>query len=79
MNCSTPGFPVLHHLQEFAQTHVHQVGDVIQPSHPLSSPSLAFSLSPSGSFLMSQVFTSDSQSIGASALVLPVNMQVFFL
>ena len=39
MDCSTPGFPVLHHLLERAQTHVHQVGDAIQPSHPLSSPS----------------------------------------
>ena len=39
MNCSTPGFPVLHHLPEFAQTHVHWVGDAIQPSHPLSPPS----------------------------------------
>ena len=38
MNFSTPGFPVLHYLLEFAQTHVHRVGDVIQPSHPLSSP-----------------------------------------
>ena len=38
-DCSTPGFPVLHHLPEFTQTHVHQVGDAIQPSHPLSSPS----------------------------------------
>ena len=46
MDCSTPGFPVLHSLPEFAQTHVHQVSDAIQPSHPLSSPSpLAFSLS----------------------------------
>ena len=35
MDCSTPGFPVLHHLPEFAQTHVHSVGDVIQSSHPL--------------------------------------------
>ena len=35
--CSTPGFPVLHHLPELAQTHVHRVGDAIQPSHPLSS------------------------------------------
>ena len=34
-----PGFLVLHNLQEFAQTHVHWVGDAIQPSHPLSSPS----------------------------------------
>ena len=42
---SVPGLPVLHHLPEFAQTHVHWVGDAIQPSHPLSSPSPAFSLS----------------------------------
>ena len=39
MDCSTPGFPVLHQLPELAQTHVHQVNDVIQSSHPLSSPS----------------------------------------
>ena len=40
-----PGFPVLHHLPECAQTHVHWVSDAIQPSHPLSSPSHAFNLS----------------------------------
>ena len=46
MDCSTPGFPAHHQLLELAQTHVHWVGDVIQPSHPLSSPSLpAFNLS----------------------------------
>ena len=46
MECSTPGFPVLHQLPELAQTHVHRVSDAIQPSHPLSSPSpSAFSLS----------------------------------
>ena len=39
MNCSTPGFPVHHQLLEFAQTHVHRLGNDIQPSHPLSSPS----------------------------------------
>ena len=39
MNCSTSGLPVHHQLLEFAQTHVHRVGDAIQPSHPLSSPS----------------------------------------
>ena len=45
-DCSTPRFPVLHHLPEFAQTHVHWVGDDSQPSHPLSSASPpAFSLS----------------------------------
>ena len=38
-DCSTPGFPVLHHLQELAQTHVHRVCDAIQPTHPLLSPS----------------------------------------
>ena len=45
VDCSTPGFPALHHLLEFTQTHVHWVGDAIQPSHPLSPPSLAFNLS----------------------------------
>ena len=45
VGCSTPCFPVHHHLPEFAQTHVHWVGDAIQTSHPLSSPSLpAFNL-----------------------------------
>ena len=39
MDCSTSGIPVLHHLPELTQTHVHWVSDVIQPSHPLSSPS----------------------------------------
>ena len=38
MNHSTPGLPVHHQLPEFTQTHVHRVGDAIQPSHPLSSP-----------------------------------------
>ena len=38
MDCSTSGVPVLCHLPEFAQTHVHWVGDAIQPSHPLSFP-----------------------------------------
>ena len=45
MDCSTPGFPIHHQLPELIQTHVHRVGDAIQPSHLLSSPStLAFSL-----------------------------------
>ena len=39
MDYSTPGFPVHHQLPEFTQTHIHRVGDAIQPSHPLSSPS----------------------------------------
>ena len=38
MNLSTPGLPVHHQLPEFTQTHVHRVGDAIQPSHPLSLP-----------------------------------------
>ena len=45
MGCSTPGFPVLHHLPDFALTHVHWVGDAIQPSHPLLRPSPALTLS----------------------------------
>ena len=46
MDCSTPGFPIHHQLLELAQTHVHQVSDAIQASHPLSSTSPpAFNLS----------------------------------
>ena len=79
MNCSTPGLPVHHQLPEFIQTHIHWVGDAIQPSHPLSSPSppAPQSLPASESFLMSQLFTWGGQSIGvsASASVLPMNTQ----
>jgi len=46
MDCNMPGFPIYHQLLELAQTHVHRVGDAIQPSHPLLSPSPpAFDLS----------------------------------
>ena len=45
MDCSTPGLPVHHQLLEFIQTHVHRVGDAIQPSHPLSFCSPTFNLS----------------------------------
>ena len=78
MDCRTPGFPVLHHLLEFAQT---QVSDAIQPSHPLSSPSSAFYLSQHQGFFffppVNQFFTSGGQSIGASASasVLPMNIR----
>ena len=47
MDCSTPGLPVHHQLQELIQTHIHRVGDAIQPSHPLSSPSPPPSIFPS--------------------------------
>ena len=47
MDCSTPGLPVHHQLLEFTQTHIHQVGDAIQPSYPLSSPFLLPSIFPS--------------------------------
>ena len=45
IECSTPGFPVLHYLPEFAQTHVHWVSDAIQSSHPLLPSPFAFNLS----------------------------------
>ena len=45
MDCSMPGLPVHHQLPEFIQTHVHWIGDAIQSSHPLLSPSLAFNIS----------------------------------
>ena len=79
MDCSTPGLPVHHQLPEFPQTHVHWVGDAIQPPHPLLSPSPpGFSLFPAwGYFQMSQVFASCSQSFGVSASisVLPMHIQ----
>ena len=82
MDCSTPGFCVYHQLLEITQNHVHRVGDDIQPSLPLLSPSPAFSSSvpASGSFPMSQFFTSGGQSIGVSTSesVLPVNIQDSF-
>ena len=55
MDCSTPGLPVFHHLSQFTQTHVHRVGDAIQPSHPL----LPLLLLPS-IFLSIRVFSSES-------------------
>ena len=78
MCCSIPGFPVLHYLPEYAQTHGHQVGDVIQPSHPLSLPSPpALNLSQPQSLSSKLVLHIRWQSIGASAsvLVIPVNIQ----
>ena len=69
-DCSTPGLPVRHQLPELTQTHVHRVGDAIQPSHPRSSLLLRLQSFPaSGSFPMSQFFTSGGQSIGVSASV----------
>ena len=66
MNRSTPGLHVHHQLPESTQTHVHWVGDAIQPSHPLSSPSPpALNLFPaSGSFPMSWLSVSGGQSVG---------------
>ena len=62
-DCSTPGLPIHHQLPEFAQTHVHHVGDAIQPSSssvvPFSSRLQSFPAS--GSFQMSQLFTSGGQ------------------
>ena len=82
IDCSTPGSPVHHQLPEPAQTHVHWVGDAIQPSHPLSpsSPPVFNLLPASGSFLMSQFFTSGGQTIGVSAStsVLSMNIQDWF-
>ena len=73
MDCSTPGFPVLRCLPEFAQSHVHWVADAIQRSHLLSPPFLIGKAS--GSFPMSQLFASDGQSITVSPSVLPMNAQ----
>ena len=70
LNCSTPGFPVLHYLPEFAQIHDHWVSDALQPSRLLLPPSpTSLNLSQhQGIFLMMQLFTSGGQSIGAPNL-----------
>ena len=76
MDCRMSGFPVHHQLQELTQTHVHQVGDAIQPSYPLLSPSPpAFSL-----FQHQGLFqwVSSSHQVGTSASVLPMNIQDWF-
>ena len=80
MPCSMPGFPVLHCLPEFAQTHVHWVDDVIQPSYPSSPPyHPALNLSQHhGPLPVSQLFASDGQSFGTSTSVFPMNIQDWF-
>ena len=75
MDCSMSGFPVYHQLLGLAQT---QVSDAIQPSHPVVPFSSCLqSCQASWSFLMSQFFSFDGQSIGVSAStsVLPMNIQ----
>ena len=80
MDCSTPGFPVLHHLLGFAQTHVHWVTDASYLTISFSATLFSFCLQSfpaSGSFPMSRFYVSGGQSIGASASasVLPINNQ----
>ena len=79
MNCRMPGLPVHHQLPESTQTHVQWLGDAIQSSHPLSSPSLpAFNPSqPQGLFkwVSSQASGGQSIRVSASASVLPKNTQ----
>ena len=67
--CSTLGFPVLQYLLEFAQVHVHWVGDAIQPSHHLPPSSPFVSMFPNISVFGHQLFTSGGQSIGALRLL----------
>ena len=81
MDCSTPGFPVLYHLLEFVQTHVHWVNDAIQPSPPLSSPSPpVFNLSQQQVLFQWVGSSHQVAKVGASGLasVLPMNIQDWF-
>ena len=82
MDRNMPGFPVLHHPPELAQTYVHWVDDAIQSSYSLSSPSLpaALNLSQHQGLFQWVNSASDGQSIGASAStsVLPINIQGWF-
>ena len=77
MDCSPPCFPVLHYLAEFTQTLVHWVSAIIQSSHLVIPFSHLQSLPASGSFPVSQFFTSSGHSIGtsASASVLSMNIE----
>ena len=78
MDCSPPGFPLLHHLPEFAETHVHWVRDAIQPSHPLSSPSPpTFNLSQhQGLFQWVSSLHQVAKVLGVSALALFLLMSI---
>ena len=81
MNCSMPGFPVLHYFPEFVQTHVHWVCDAIQSFHPLSLPSsLALNLSQHQSLFQWVSFLHQVGRVGnfSSASVLPMNIQGWF-
>ena len=80
MDCSTPGFPLLHHLPEFAQTHVHWISDAIQSSHPVVPFSCFLSAPASWSSPVCWPFASGGRSTGASASasVLPMNIQDWF-
>ena len=80
-DCSTPGLPVHHQLPESTQTHVHWVGDAIQPSHPLSPPSPpAFNLPQHLGLFQWVSFCIRWPSIGVpvSASVLPMNIEDWF-
>ena len=82
MDCGIPGFPFLQHHLEFAQTNVHSVGNVTQPSHPLLPPSLpALNLSQHQGLFQwgkgdANILALGGQNIGASAVasILPVNI-----
>ena len=76
VDCSMPGFSVLHYLPEIAPAHVHWVGDAIQPSHPVSPTSPpALNLSQHQHLFQWVSSASGGQNIGASASVLPMNRQ----
>ena len=79
-DCSMAGFPILHHLLEFAQIHVHWVSDAIQPSHPLSSPSPAFNISQLHGLFQWIGSSHHVPEVGASASasVLLMNIQDWF-
>ena len=79
MDCSMPGFPVHHQLLELAQTHIHQVGDAIQPSHLLSSPSPpAFNLSYDPAIPLLDIFRKKMKTIILKDTCTPVFVAALF-
>ena len=76
VNCSMPGLPVHHQVPESSQTHIHVVGDAIQPSHPLSSPSPpALNLSQyQGLFKSSFVVQSEVKKVDLGSFIFPYKL-----
>ena len=78
VECSTPGFSVLHHFLKLAQVHVHCLGDAIQPSHPPMPSSSALNLSQHQGLSLMFASAEKNTGVSTSASVLPTSIQGWF-